>query len=213
MALIKEMKRDVLHGNWHIITFLFAQLVTVFLIAFQAMEVAGLRFDFYTRELAFVPNASAENLVVLVLALVVFALLYMAGKKRHPSLYKAEKLAPGIIKEEAKKKLHTLKSRPQEPALLFIEFFFVVVVIIALRAYLDPDIELIPWSAVGIGPPITTIVNAAIAIIVLAVFFHLYNLTRPYREWAKAEGKSQKGSGGKAGSGRKKSKTAKKKAR
>ena len=73
----------------------------------------------------------------------------------------AEKKAPGIIKQEAKQKLQKLKEK-QAPALLLIEIFFIATVIIALRAFFDPGIELIPWSRVGIGPPITTIASRLI---------------------------------------------------
>jgi len=185
MALLRRLHRDSLRGRWPAVTLLFAQLVTVFLIVFQAMEIVGLHVDFYLKDAVIKPNPSVGNIAVLALAIILFALLYLAAKKRQPMLFEAQKRAPGIIKEAAKEKIGMIKSEPQAPALLLIEFLFVAVLIIAMRAYLDPELELIPWSKLGIGPPITTVVNAVIAIVAIGVFYYLYSLTKPYREWSK----------------------------
>ena len=182
MALIKEVGKGMLRRQWRIITFLFAQLITVFLIAFQVMQIAGMRFDFISKELVFIPDYSVENFVVLAIAVILFALLYLAAKKRYPDLYNAQKKAPGIIKDEVRNKIKKIKTEPQAPALLLVEFMFVVVLIVAMRAYLDPEIELIPWSTVGINPPITTVVNAVIAFVVIIFFYYLYSLTKSYRD-------------------------------
>jgi len=182
MALLKRVKKETLRKEWRVISLVFAQLVVVILIVFQALQIAGLHIDFYTRQIVVKPIYSIEGIAVLAIALALFALLYLDVKRRQPALYNAQKKAPGIIKQQARQKLGLMKSEPQAAALLFVEFLFVAVLVLALRAYLDPGIELIPWSRLGIGPPFTTGLNAVIAIIVLAIFYYLYNLTKPYRK-------------------------------
>ena len=181
MALLKDIKRETIKREWQSISLVFAELIALVLIVFQALQVAGLNINFHVRAVVFKPSYDPVDFVVLAIALVVFALLYLEVKKRQPSLYLAQKMAPGIIKQEAKSKLAKAKE-PQAPALLLIEFFFIAAVIIALRAYFDPDMELIPWSRIGIGPPATTALNFVITLAVLAAFYRLYSFTASYRK-------------------------------
>jgi len=180
MALLKEVKKETLQKEWRAASLLVAQMATIILVVFQALVVIGLNVNFSLKQFVIKPSANPVDFAALALGILVFALLYFAVKKRHPDLYNAQKSAPGIIKEEAKQKLQKAKE-PQAPALLVIEIFFVVVVVLALRAFFDPDIELIPWSRLGLGAPFTTIINAVIAIAVLGAFYYLYSFTSAYR--------------------------------
>ena len=182
MALIKDVDKGVVRREWRVISLVFAQLVVLVLIVVQLLDMVGFSFDLRQKAIGFAPRLSIDNLVVLALAIIAFAILYLAVKKRQPALYKAQKEAPGIIKEAAKQKLKKTKEDPRVAALFLIDFLFVVVVIMAVRAYLDPEIEFIPWSAAGLGPPVTTIVNAAIAVVVLALFYWMYRYTASYRK-------------------------------
>lgn len=203
MALLKEVKRESLRREWRAISMLLAQIAVVILILFQLVKVIGLNVNFHLGQIVLKPSTDPSNLAVLALAVIVFALLFFAVKKRQPRLFEAQRKAPGIIVEEARKKLRKAREEPQAPALLLIEFMFVVVVVFSMQAYLDPDLELIPWSEVGIGPPVTTVVNAAIAVIVLAAFYYLYKFTEPYRKGFVPKGLAMPGNSSKASKKRK----------
>lgn len=182
MALIKELKKETIAKEWRIISMVFAQLILLVLIVVQFLEVIGLHVNFHLREFVLKPTADPVNLVILAIAVIVFALLYFSVKKSYPRLFEAQKNAPGIIKDVAKEKILKMKSEPQAPALLLIEFLFVAVVVVSLRAYLDPGVELIPWSRLGLEEPVTTIVNAVIAFAVLVIFYRMYGATKHYRK-------------------------------
>jgi len=182
MALIKRIGKETLRNEWRTICLVFAQLVVLVLIVMQALQAIGLRFLFDLKRVVFEPSANPMDFIILAIAVLLFALLYFEVKKRNPMLFAAEKKAPGIIKETAKQKLSKIKTEPQAPALLFIDFLFVVVVVLALKAYFDPQEELIPWSKAGIYAPYTTIINAVIAAIALAAFYCLYSFTASYRK-------------------------------
>ncbi len=182
MALIKDVKKETLQREWRLISLLFAQLVLIVLIVFQILTVAGLHVNFHLMQFAVKPIYETSDLIVLAIAVVVLALLLLAAKKKEPELYQAGKKAPKMIKQEAKKRLSNAKADPRIAALLLVEFLFVVLVVIALQAYLDPEVELIPWSRLGIGPPYTTVINAVIAFVALAAFYWMYRLTAPYRK-------------------------------
>ena len=201
MALLKEVKRETLRTEWRAISIVFAQLVLLVLIVFQLLQIAGLHIDFYLKQVAIKPTGDISDFIILGIALVAFALLYLSVKKSQPALFRAESRAPGIIKEQAKQKLAKVRKEPQAAALLLIELSFIVVLVLAIMAYLDPEIELIPWSRAGIDPPVTTVANAVIAVIFLAGFYYLYRFTAAYRKGA-VSGK-EPASGKKSVSGKK----------
>ncbi len=182
MALVDRVKKDSLKREWRSISLLFAELVVLLLIIAQFIQVIGLNINFQLGQVVLKPYLEPVNIIILALALVAFALLYFEVKKRQPSLYEAQKKAPGAIKESARRKLKKAREEPQAPALLLIEFLFVATVVLAITAFMDEDLELIPWSAAGIGPPITTVVNGIIAVIVLLAFYCLYRYTAAYRK-------------------------------
>jgi len=182
MALIRELNKESLKKEWRAASFLLAQFAVVVLIVVQFFAVVGFRVNFLTKQAFFALSEDPADFIVLAIAVILFILLYFAVKKRQPNLYRAQKIAPGIIKQEARQKLRKAKEEPQAAALLLIEFMFVIVAVFSMQAYLDPDLELIPWSQLNLKPPVTTVLNAAIALIVLAAFYCLYRFTAPYRK-------------------------------
>ena len=124
MALIKEIKKDTVKRQWRIISLVFAQLIIAVLVIVQLLDVVGFSFDLKQKAIAFVPNPGIEDILILAVGILLFGLLYFAIKKRHPELYLAQKRAPSIIKDLAKEKIMKIKTEPQAPALLFIEFLF-----------------------------------------------------------------------------------------
>lgn len=182
MALARQVSRRMLRQQWRLACLVFAQLVLIFLIVFQALQVAGLHVNLQLGQVFFRPSFGLQDTAVLAAAVIALVALYFAVKRLEPALFRAEGKAPGMIKREAGQKLSMIRKEPQAPALLLIEAAFVVALVLAVRAYLDPEVELIPWSSVGIGPPVTTIVNTVIALAVFGVFYYLYSLTAWYRK-------------------------------
>lgn len=182
MALVRDVDRGVVKRDWRIISLVFAELLLLALIALQIWNILGIHINFYLQQVSFKPNPSPDQLIVLGIAIVAFAMLYFLVKKRQPLLFGAQKAAPSMIKVAAREKLRNAKEDPRAPALLVIDFMFVATVVVALVAYFDPELELIPWSSVGISPPFTTIINAVIAIAVLGLFYYMYRYTASYRK-------------------------------
>jgi len=182
MALVKRARSVAVRREWRAISMVFAQLVLLALIVFQLFQAIGMHVDVYLKQVVFKPSPDPSNLIVLAVAVIVFILLSLMVWKRVPALFKAEKAAPGIIRDAAKGKIALAKEEPQAPALLLVEAAFVVVVVLALKAYFDPEEELIKWSGLGLGPPYTTVINTIIALLVLGIFYKLYGLTAGYRK-------------------------------
>jgi hypothetical protein len=181
MALIRDVDRGVIRRDWRIISMVFAELLLLALIALQAWAILGVHVDFFLKQVYFKPNTGPGQFIVLGIALVAFALLYFAIKKRQPLLFSAQKEAPSMIRMAAREKLRNAREDPRAPALLLIDFMFVAIVVLAIVAYFDPELELIPWSAVGLAAPYTTVINAVIAVIVLGLFYYMYRYTADYR--------------------------------
>ena len=181
MALIKRIDRGIVKREWRIICIVFAQLLLLALIVVQALQILGVHINVGLRIFEIKPVFDPAAIIVLVMSIIVFAVLSYAIMKRQPLLSKAERNAPGIIKQAAKEKFRNAKNDPRAPALLLIDFMFVTAVVVAIYAYFDPELELIPWSRVGLTSPVTTIINAIIAIIILGAFYYMYRFTASYR--------------------------------
>ena len=181
MALVKRIDRGIVKREWRIISIVFAQLLLLVLIVVQALQILGLHINVGLRIFEIKPVFDPTAIIVLVMSIIVLAILSYSIMKRNPLLFKAEKNAPGIIKQAAKEKLSNARHDPRAPALLLIDFMFVTAVVVAIYAYFDPDLELIPWSRVGLTSPVTTIINAVIAIIILGAFYYMYRFTASYR--------------------------------
>ena len=114
-----------------------------------------------------------------------FLIIFFTIKKKKHYLYNVQTDAYNAVKEAGKNKVMDAKQDPKLIALLAIELLFAVVFAVAIAAYLDPDWSIIHWETVGIYPPITTLLNGVIFVIILGLFLYLYSLTKPYREMRK----------------------------
>ncbi|MCX6798690.1 MAG: hypothetical protein NTW59_01170 [Candidatus Diapherotrites archaeon] len=177
----RKIRRETLRKQWKAIAFIAIEFVAILLVVFELMAVVGLRVSFSQGQVSFAPAGDPIDYVLLALGVLLLAALYFTAKRSMPNLFKAHNQATAEIKKAAQEKLKKAKREPQAAALLLIEFLFVVVIVVAIQAYLDPQEELIPWSTIGVGPPVTTIVNAVIGIVVFAFFYWLYSLTSAYR--------------------------------
>ena len=160
------------------------ELVFAAVAVFSFLSIMG--FNLFnvieTRKFSFALNIYSFDSVLFVLSAVLFAAVFFAVKKRFPELYRAQQKAFFEIKLSANEKVSHAKNDARPIALLFIEFFFVVMVFVSLSAFFDPQFELIPWSIAGIVAPTSTIFNIGIAAIVLYGFYWLYSKTADYRE-------------------------------
>ena len=179
--MLKDVDRGVIRRDWRIICVVFAQLLLLVLIVVQVLQILGLHVNFSLRIFELKPVFDPVDIAVLAMSIIVLAVLSYAIMKRNPLLFRAEKEAPGIIKQAAKEKLRNAKEDPRAPALLLIDFMFVAAVVVAIYAYFDPELELIPWSRIGLTSPVTTIINAVVAIIILGAFYYMYRFTASYR--------------------------------
>lgn len=139
---------------------------------FQVFEQGKYSFSF---------NPNLWDMSFFVLGLVLLLLVFFAIKKRFPRLYAAQQKAWLEIEITAKKKVFSAKTDARALGLLLIELMFVIIVFVALSAFFDADFELIPWSKFGVFPPETTVINAILAVLVLAAFYWLYSQTADYR--------------------------------
>lgn len=175
-----RIRRKTIREQWKAIAFLFAQLILVILAVYQLLYVAGLRV-FSDKPFQFSLSSEPIEYVLLAFIFVLIAAMYFAVKKKHPALFDAQKMAPSTIKQAAKEKI--LKAKDQQAtALFFIQLMFVAAVVIAAYAFFEPDFELIPWEKAQIYSPVTTVLNAIVAIVVLALFYWIYRYTAWYRK-------------------------------
>ena len=179
--MIKIDKQKV-KNNKAALAFLLVEFVMAILVVYLIYKAIGFSVDFEARTLSIAPAADPTIIFSLLLSIIVLVATYIAAKKRAPQLLQAQKAAPSTIGNKTKEKLSKVRSEPRAAALLLIQFIFVFAVAITIVAWLDPEIELIPWSEIGIVAPITTILNAAIAVIAFAFFYYLYSFTAWYRK-------------------------------
>ncbi|MBN2067679.1 MAG: hypothetical protein JW744_04385 [Candidatus Diapherotrites archaeon] len=170
---IKEQKKAI--------AYLFAQLTLVLLSVYQILFVAGLQISWEHNIAIFTPSKNPVDCIILVLMLALLASLSLRVKKKQPDLFSAEKRAASTIKSAAKQKLANRKDE-RAIALMLIELMFVCVVVIAAYALFDPEFELIPWHKVNIYDPLTTALNAVVAVVVLGMFYWVYSHTAWYRK-------------------------------
>ena len=140
---------------------------------FQVFEQGKYSFSF---------NPNLLDVSFFVFGLVLLLLVFFAIKKRFPMLYSVQQDAWSEVRISAGQKIHNARTDSRAVALLIIEMMFVIVVFVSISAFFDQNFELIPWSNAGIFPPETTVINALIAVLVLAGFYWLYSQTADYRQ-------------------------------
>jgi len=136
----------------------------------------------YYKNFVFAVSTSMLDFALFASSLIIFAILFFAIKRRIPVIYGAQQKAFSEIKFDTMRRIGNAKTDPRIMALLLIEFMFVVIVFVSISAFFDPETELIPWGKLGLEAPFTTIINAILAILVLAGFYWLYRQTSYFRQ-------------------------------
>lgn len=159
------------------------ELIFATLTVFYFLNLFGLNLFriIETRSLSLAVSTSMLDFGLFAASLILFALVFFAIKKRVPVMYSAQQKAASQIKFSTMKRVQKARTDPRVLGLLLIEFIFVVMVFVSVSAFFDPETELIPWAKLGLLPPATTIVNAVLAIIVLAAFYWIYRQTSDFR--------------------------------
>ncbi len=177
-----KIDRQKVKKNKFPIALLLIELITAILVVHLFYKIIGFQVNFEARSVSIAPAAEPLLLFFFAISIALLVAVYFTIKKKLPGLFQAQEQAKVTIKEKTKEKLSKAKTDPKAAALLLIQFIFVFAVAMAIFAWADPELELIPWSKAGVAPPITTILNAIIAIIVLAFFYYLYSFTAWYRK-------------------------------
>ncbi len=84
-----------------------------------------------------------------------------------------EELEKNRVGKIAIEKLSAAKKEPRIPALLIVEFFLSMILVLATIIYLDPKTNLVPWP-----------LNVVLFLIILGIVVYLYGFSKPFRkEW------------------------------
>ena len=177
-----KVDKEKVAANKFPIALLTIELAIVVLVVYLFYKLIGFEFNFSTRVLSLVPGFDPLLVFFFVISVVLLVAIHFAIKKKAPSLFEAQNKAAGTIKEKAIEKIKSPKTDVRAAALLLVEFAFVLLVVITIIAWVDPEFELIPWSRGGIEPPLTTVLNTIIAVAVLVFFYKLYSYTSWYRK-------------------------------
>lgn len=164
------------------------ELIIAFLFVLQFFNIV--RLNYFTHTFSLSQNFF-DLIILTLLALLLLIVFGIQRKKVHES-YLIQLGANTLINETAKAKLKEAKQDPRLPALILLEFAFVVMMVAAIVAYFDPDWVIINWQSIGIQAPLTTILNAVIGIAVIALFLFMYNFTKQYREVMRPESRAQR---------------------
>ena len=160
---------------------LLAQLVLALFVALQFLVVIGFSFDIATRQLSFGFSGNPLEYFFLFLSAGLLYIIFSKSQRKNEDVFVAGKMFPYMFKSTASFKLWTAKNEPKIIALLLIEFVFVITVAMSILAYLDPEFSIIKWEKLNIYGPIATILNIALFLATLLLFYYLYNITKPYR--------------------------------
>ena len=164
------------------VALLIIELITAILSVYLLYKLLGFNFDLKTRVLSFTPGLDPVMVLFFVLAAGLLVVLHFAVKKKQPVLFEIQELAKATIKGKAIEKAGLVKTDTRALALLLVEFSFVFMVVMAFVAWLDPEVEIVPWGVAGIGPPLSTILNGVVALIIVVFFYYLYSFTAWYRK-------------------------------
>lgn len=177
-----KIDKEKVKGNKFPIAILVIQLTTVVLAVYLFYKLIGFKFSLADRSFALNPVLEPTLVAFFVAACALLVALYFLVKKKIPKLYEAQEMATATIKAKAIEKVSLARADAKASAIMLIQFTFVVLFVMAIIAWADPQLELIPWSQQGIEAPLTTILNGIIAVIVLGIFYYLYSFTAWYRK-------------------------------
>lgn len=162
---------------------LLIQVVLALFVVFELLAIIGI--DPIARDLSIGLSDDPLEYLFLLLSLALLYLVYSQSQKRFAEVFVATKMLPFMVKTDFSHKLWLAKHEPRAVALVLIQFAFIAAVALTIFAYIDPNFSLVQWDKIGVQPPLTTLLNIIIFLIVVGALYYLYKLTEPYRKATK----------------------------
>ena len=147
---------------------LIAELAVAILFIYQLFQIILIRSEIGSFTLSF--EQDPVSYVFLGLTGIVLVSIYLIISKKFPEISNAHKGVGNLIKISAKTKLIGAKDDSRVLALLLLQFIFVMVIVVSIALYLDPETNIIgfPWNIIGF-------------VIFVAGSFWLYSYTKFFR--------------------------------
>ncbi len=158
------------------------QLILTFVFLWKVFEALNISASFGSNEFSINPVLNESVYVVLgIIAIVIVALQILISKKA-PEIRLLQSETADLITTTAKEKIVYARHDPRIAVLTIIEFFFAVIIAVSIAAYLDPEYQIINWTARGFVEPFATMLNILVFIVIVSVFLFLFKYTKDYRE-------------------------------
>lgn len=147
---------------------LIAELAVAILFVYQIFQIILIRSELGSFTVSF--EQDPVSYIFLVLTGIVLVSIYLLINKKFPELSEAHKGVGSLIKISAKNKLIGAKDDSRVLALLLLQFTFVMVIVVSIALYLDPETNIVPfpWNIIGF-------------VIFVAGSFWLYSYTKFFR--------------------------------
>lgn len=175
------LEKSVARQNTVPFALLLIQMVLALFVVFEFLAIIGFAFNPLTRELSFGLSTNPLEYFFLALSAGMLYLVFSSSTKKFEEVFVAANIFPFVMKNTASHKLWLARHEPKAAALLLIQLTLMATIALAVFAYLDPDIAIVQWQNIGIQPPLTTVLNITIFLIVVAALYYLYEFTQPYR--------------------------------
>lgn len=125
---------------------------------------------------AFIFSSSFNCYLLAALSVFGIIVINLALVRKQSELYTLQKDAFHHIKNVTKSKLSKQKENPYGMTMLTVELAYVIGIAVAIYYYLDPEQSIEWWKPLGLElhPPITTITNIMVFLVITAIFIWLH---------------------------------------
>ncbi len=178
--------RDVVRENRIPFSLLLIQLVLAMLVVFELLAIVGFDFNPATRTFSFGLSTNPLEYLFFMLLVGMLYIVFSKSRRTFESVFVATSMLPFMLKTNFSYKFWVARHEPKAAALVLIQFAFIMAVVLTIYAYLDPELRIVDWQRLGLQGPLTTLLNAAIFLLVVLALYWMYNYTGLYR---KATGK------------------------
>ncbi len=139
-----------------------------------------------TNEVKWIWSTATPDYLALAAAVLLLLMYHSIVIRRYPLVRSFFSNLNSALWAEFSEKKREVRGDLRLLALLLFDAFVIGSVALMLYAFLDPVIVLFPWERFGVFPPATTLVNAGVFALILAFYYHLYRITKPFRELHRA---------------------------
>ena len=153
---------------------IFIEIVLLVLVVYQAYQIIKFKIAGGSLTVSFIEDPM--QYLFFALAILLLVAITFTMKKKNPEFYEKHTRPYKTIKDAARKKILGAKEDHKIPALLLIEFIFVIAVVASIAVYLDPEVNIVPPGLMPAFP-----FNIIIFALVLFAVFWLYGYTGWFR--------------------------------